>query len=169
MNLDLTSSLITLIDRLRPSVPKLDLSGCQQRLNQNTPANTLERCVFIGFDLALILSMCFCFLTDDDLRDRVYYLYEHPDHDDPLCLYPQLIRRYPYTARWLIYFFPKVRHIWHKYLQFSRSLKSLIPTYKSSPSMFGLSPKLAIAIHGAGEWTEDLKIPSGCVAGYFQH
>jgi hypothetical protein len=94
-------------------------------------------------------------------------LYEHPDHDDTVCLYPRLTWRHPYTTKFVIYSFTKVKHFWHSCMRFSQYLKALVPRYESSPSFFGISPKLAVVIHGAGEWAEDLKIPNGCVMHFF--
>ena len=166
---------MNLINNFSQSAPKMDLQARQQRfiirLNQNRPANFWERCLFNIFAFGVVFPIIgLTFILDDRFRERVYYLYEHPDHDDSVCLYPYLKWRHPYTTRWIVYLFPKVQRIWQKYLQFSREFKALIPTYKSSPSMFGLSPKLAIVVHGAGEWAEDLRIPSGCVMFIFtQH
>jgi hypothetical protein len=150
-------------------IPKIDLQleARLQRFNQNRPANVLERCIFNFFHFALFLTLGYSFLFKADFRDRVYYLYEHPDHDDSVCLYPRLTWRYPYTTKWVIYSFPKVKQFWRSCIRFSQHLKALVPTYKSSPSFFGISPKLAVVIHGAGEWAEDLKIPNGCVMDLF--
>ena len=169
MNLNLTARLTTLIsNHLGQNVPKIDLPARLQRYNQNTPANALERCLFNIFDFAFVLpGMGFFFLFEDSFRKRVYYLYEHPDHDDPLCLYPRLKWRHPYTTKWVMYLFPKVRRIWCRCLKFSRDVKELVSTYISSPSIFGVSPKLAVVVHGAGEWAEGLTIPNGCVDRFF--
>ncbi|KAF8814870.1 hypothetical protein BYT27DRAFT_7205886 [Phlegmacium glaucopus] len=168
MNLNLIARLRTLTSRLNESRPNLDLQGRRERfikrLNTNKPANTLERFIFNTFEFSVVVPIIgLSFLLQDGFRERVYYLYEHPDHDDHHCLYPYLMNRHPYTTRWLIYLFPKVKNIWQKYLRFSQALKVLVPTYKSSPPMFGLTPKLAIVVHGAGEWAEELKIPYGCI------
>ena len=155
---------MTLANHLGQNVPDIDPQARLQRYNQNRPANVLERCIFNIFDfLYLLPRMGLFFLFEPAFRDRVYYLYEHPDHDDPDCLYPRLKWRHPYTTKWIVYLFPKVRRIWHRSLRFSRDLKALVPSYKSSPSIFGVSPKLAVVVHGAGEWAEDSKIPNGCV------
>ena len=160
MNPHLTARLIALINSLGQSVPKIDFQARLKRFNLNTPANLLERCLFNIVEFGFIFPiMGLTFLSDDRFRDRVYYLYEHPDHVDSVCLYPYLKWRHPYTTRWVIYLFPKVKGIWQKYLWLSGALKAIIPTYKSSPSILGISPKLAIVVHGAGEWAEDLKIP----------
>jgi len=160
------------MNRLNQSVPKIDLQGRRQRflkrLNMNKPSNLLERCIFNIFEFSVVFPIIgLTFLLEDGFRERVYYLYEHPDHDDHLCLYPYLKYRHPYTTRWIVYLFPKVKRTWQKYLQLSRALKALLPTYKSSPPMLGLTPKLAVVVHGAGEWAEDFKIPNGCVMGLF--
>ena len=155
MIFNLTAKLIIL--------PKIDLQARLQRFNQNRPANALERCIFNILDFTFFLSWGCSFLFEADFRNRVYYLYEHPDHDDSVCLYPRLTWRYPSTTKWVNYYFPKVRHFWRSYMRVSRDLKTLVPTYKSSPSFFGISPKLAVVIHGAGEWADDLKIRNGCV------
>ena len=162
MIFNLTAKLIIL-----QIVPKIDLQARLQRYNQNRPANVLERCIFNLFDFASFLRLGYAFLSNDNFRDRVYYLYEHPDHDDSDCLYPRLTWRHPYTTKWVIYSFPKVKHFWRCCMRFSRDLKALVPMYKSSPSFFGISPKLAVVIHGAGKWAEDLKIPNGCVINLF--
>ena len=158
MIFNITARLITL-----QILPKVDLQARLQRFNQNTPANRLERCIFNFFDFILCLSLGFSFLFNVDFRDRVYYLYQHPDHDDSVCLYPRLTWRFPSTTKWIIYAFPKVKHFWHSCMQFSRDLKSLVSTYKASPSFFRISPKLAVVIHGEGKRAENLKIPNGCV------
>ena len=148
-------------------IPKIDLQARLQRFNQNTPANVLERCIFNIFDFLLCLCLCLSFLFKADFRDRVYYLYQHPDHDDSDCLYPRITWRLPNTTKWVIYFFPKVMHFWRNCIQVSRDLMSLVPTYKSSPSFFGMSPRLAVVIHGAGKWAANSKIPNGCVMDLF--
>ena len=159
MIFNLTARLIIL--------PKIDLQARLQRYNQYTPANVLERYIFDIFDVAICLKWGLSFLFNDNIRNRicehVYYLYEHPDHDDSVS---RLTRRFPYTTKWVIYSFPKVKHIWRSYVRFSQNLKSLVPTYKSSPSFFGISPKLAVVIHGAGKRAEELKIPNGCVIAF---
>lgn len=168
MNLNLTARLLTITNRLGQNIPKIDLEARLQRYNQNRPASALERCVFNIVDFGYLLpSMGFHFIFTDAFRDRVYYLYEHPDHDDSGCLYPRIKWRHPYTTKWIIYLFPKVRRIWHRCLRLSRDLKALVPTFKSSPSVFGVSPKLAVVIHGAGEWAEDLKIPNGFIRIFY--
>ena len=148
-------------------IPKIDLQARLQRFNQNTPANVLERCIFNIFDFLLCLCLCLSFLFKADFRDRVYYLYQHPDHDDSDCLYPRITWRLPNTTKWVIYFFPKVMHFWRSCIRFSRYLKSLVPTYKSSPSFFRMSPRLAVVIHGAGKWAANSKFPNGCVMDLF--
>ena len=150
-------------------IPKIDLQASLQRFNQNTPANVLERWIFNIFDFLLCLGLGLAFLFKPSFRDRVYYLYEHPDHDDPDCLYPRIKWRLPYTTKWVIYFFPKVLHFWRSCIRFSRDLKSLVPTYNSSPSFFGMSPELAVVIHGAGKWAADSKFPNGCVMDLFSY
>ena len=166
MNLKLIASLKPLTDRL---IPKIDLARLPQRYDQNRPANIGERCIFYIIDFAIVSTMGLFFIFEDDFRERVYYLYEHPDHQDTVCLYPNLKWRHPYATRWIIYLFPKVRRTWKRCLKFSRTLKTLIPTYKSSPSIFGPSPKLAMVIHGAGEWAGNLTIPNGCVVNLFSN
>lgn len=162
MIFNLTARLITQV------FPKIDIQARRQRFDQNTPANLLERCIFNIFDFILCLGMGLSFLFIHNFRDRVYYLYEHPDHDDDLCLYPRLTWRHPNTTKWVIYSFPKVKHFWSSCIRFSRDLKSLVPTYKSSPSFFRISPKLAVVIHGAGKRAGELKIiPNGCVTDFF--
>ena len=159
MIFNLTATLITL-----QIIPKIDLQARLQRFNQNMPANVLERCIFYIFDLLKFLRLGYYFIFEAGFRDRVYYLYEHPDHDDSDCLYPRLTWRHPYTTKWVIHSFPKVKQFWRSCMRFSRGLKAILPTYKSSPSFFRISPKLAVVIHGAGKWAaEDLKIPNGCV------
>ena len=158
MIFNFTARLVTL-----QILPKIDIQARLLRFNQNRPANVLERCIFSIFDLALCLGLGLAFIFKHDFRDRVYYLYEHPDHDDSLCLYPRLTWRFPYTTKLVLYSFPKVKHVWRNCMRFSQDLKSLVPTFKSSPSFFGISPKLAVVIHGAGKWAEELKIPNGCV------
>ena len=155
MIFNLTARLIIL--------PKINLHARLQRLNQHTPANVLERWILNIFDFGLFVCLGIAFFFKDGFRDRVYYLYEHPDHDDSLCLYPRLTWRFPYTTKWVIYAFPKVKHFWRTCMRFSRNLKSLVPTYKSSPSFFRISPELAVVIHGAGKRAESLKTPNGCV------
>ena len=155
MSYNLIARLIILTSQI---IPGFDL-----RFNQNRPANVLERSLIYMFDFLSFLRLGYYFLFTDTFRDRVYYLYEHPDHDDPDCLYPLLAWRHPYTTKWVIHSFPKVKNFWRSCMRFSRALKSLVPTFKSSPSFFGISPKLAVVIHGAGEWAEGLKIPNGCV------
>ena len=59
--------------------------------------------------------------------------------------------------------FPKVLHFWRSCIRFSQDLKSLVPMYKSSASFFGMSPKLAVVIYGAGKWAADSNFPNGCV------
>jgi hypothetical protein len=164
MTFNLTARLIIILTKI---IPKIDLKARLQRFNQNTPANILERCIFNISEFFLCLSLGYAFFFRDDFRERVYYLYEHPDHDDPLCLYPRLTWRFPYTTKWVIYSLPKVMHFWRNCMRFSQDLKSLVPTFKSSPSFFGISPKLAVVIHGAGKWAEDSKIPNGCVMESF--
>ena len=157
MTFNLTARLILRI------IPKIDLQARLQRFNQNTPANLLERCIFIIFDSFLCVTLGLSFLFDDDFRDRVYYLYEHPDHDDSVCLYPRLRWHFPGITKWVIYSFPKVIHFWRSCTRVFRDLKSVVPTYKSSPSFFGMSSKLAVVVHDAGKWAEYSKIPNGCV------
>ena len=164
MNFNLTARLIILTNQI---APKIDLQARIQRFNQNRPANVLERCIFNTIDFTLFLSLGCCFLFMDTFRHRVYYLYEHPDHDDTVCLYPRLTWRHPNTTKFVICSFTKVKYFWCSCMRFSRYLKALVPTYKSSPSFFGISPKLAVVVHGAGEWAEDLKIRNGCVMDLF--
>ena len=164
MIFNLTAKLIIIILQIIPKKIDFQAKLVRQRFDKNAPTNVLEKCIFNCFNLVLFFKLAYAFLFVDYFRDRVYYLYEHPDHDDPLWF---LKRRHPYMTKWIIHSFPKLKHFWRSCMRFSRYMKSLVPTYKSSPSFFGISPKLAVVVHGAGEWAEDLQIRNGCVHGSF--
>lgn len=142
----------------------------------NRPANTFDKCIFNIFDFTILFpTMGFFSLCEDAFRQRRGLLFVQTSRSQRpslslsawLCgILTQPIESFTFFLKLDIsgcWFW----HGPHGCLRFSRNLKALIPTYTSSPLIFGVSPKLAVMVHGAGKWAEDLKIPSWCVFDLF--